>query len=185
MIDPEEQARADVYGLMASLLQTPPGESMLNALRRMSGALGEAARELDATAVGEEFHALFVGAGSGGEVVPYASWHRTGFLMEEPLAHLRANLAELGLARQAGVSEPEDHMAGLCETMRLMIESGFPLMRQKEFYQRHMAPWAEAFTSQLEGASNARFYAAVAGELRTLMKVEAMAFDMVEEEERS
>jgi TorA maturation chaperone TorD len=181
MMADEELARAVQYALLANLLFAAPPEALLKALAASEDALGQAARATDAAAVVDEFNVLFVGVGSGGEVVPYGSWHRTGFLMEEPLAQVRVDLAELGLGRLDGISEPEDHIAGLLETMRLLIESGSPLKRQKEFFAKHIAPWGMQFAMQLRSAPSAHFYRAVAQQLQMFLQVETTAFDMLED----
>lgn len=192
MRDNAELARAGYYALLANLLYAAPSDALLRAivdadsegaaatplteaeqgLRRASGAM-------DADAAAEEFQALFIGAGSGGEVVPYASWHLTGFLMEEPLAHLRADLAALGYDRADGVHEPEDHIAALCEAMRLLIENGNTLAAQKQFFARHLMPWGEVFATQLEAVPSVNYYRHVAALLREFLRVETLSFDMV------
>lgn len=181
MMADEELARAGQYALLANLLFAAPSQALLEALGANDDVLGRAAKDTDVAAVVDEFNALFVGVGSGGEVVPYGSWHRTGFLMEEPLAQIRVDLAELGLGRLDGISEPEDHIAGLLETMRLLIESGAPLKRQKEFFVRHIAPWGMQFAMQMGSAPSAKFYRAVAQQLQMFLQVETTAFDMPED----
>ena len=42
-------------------------------------------------------------------------------MMEKPLAELRTDLAVLGLARRGAATMFEDHLAALCESMRLLI----------------------------------------------------------------
>ncbi len=110
----------------------------------------------------DEFHDLFIGLGRG-EVVPYASWYLTGFLMEKPLAALRHTLGHLGIERQAHVYEPEDHAAALCETMAVLIcnadEFGFD--NQCEFFRRHVEPWMGRFFGDLQQSKSARFYRVV------------------------
>lgn len=191
----EELARAAYYALLANLFYAAPSASLLQAIaaagrepEREPGSLAVAERGLllasqamDAEAAAEEFQTLFIGAGSGGEVVPYASWHLTGFLMEEPLAHLRADIAALGYGRADGVGEPEDHIAALCETMRLLIESDTPLARQKQFFMQHLASWGAAFAARLENAPSANYYRHVAVLLREFLHVEELSFGMVSE----
>jgi len=107
----EETARAEVYGLLASLFYAPPSPELLAQLRvavtespAAGGFLEEpwravvaVARELDGAAVAREFDALFGGVGKP-EVYLYGSHYLSGFLNEKPLAQLRANLLELGMA---------------------------------------------------------------------------------------
>ncbi|HEY5645072.1 MAG TPA: molecular chaperone TorD family protein, partial [Pseudomonadales bacterium] len=103
----------------------------------------------------------FVGIGRG-ELVPYGSWYMTGFLMDQPLAILRRDLAELGFERQEDIKEPEDHVAALLETMGLMIGEGdTSLDVQRRFFQSHMGPWMKTFFLDLQKANAARFYRAV------------------------
>ena len=75
---------------------------------------------MDPDAAVEEYNDLFVGVGKSA-VNLHASHCLTGFMMEKPLVEVRATLDRLGLARRAGVSLLEDHLAALCETMRILI----------------------------------------------------------------
>ncbi len=129
-------------------------------LARAWQALGASAARTDPGALDDEYHALFIGVGRG-EVVPYASWYHTGFLMDRPLAELRGALAELGLERPAGVSEPEDHAAAVLEAMSLLLE-GAQEARAGGFFSRHVRPWLPAFFRDLGRAPSAGFYRAVA-----------------------
>jgi TorA maturation chaperone TorD len=91
---------------------------------------------------------------------------------------LRGDLRELGIERQAGVHEPEDHAAALCDTMALLITADEPasLGRQHGFFARHIEPWVPRFFRDLQQAKSARFYRAV-GQLGELfIGVEAQAF---------
>lgn len=194
--DPQDAARADLYALLAQLFFAPPPPSLLAAIAGAADiaagapdtALGRAWRRLqvaaanaDAGVLAREFEDLFIGVGSG-EVMPYGSWHLTGFLMEEPLARLRDDLAQLGLSRLQSVSEPEDHIAALAETMRLLVAGGpgfapAGYATQKGFFARHLQPWYPRFIGQLCGAPSARFYR-VAGELaQAFLDTESACFE--------
>ncbi len=123
--------------------------------------LGREARQNTPDDLEVEYNDLFIGLGRG-ELVPYASWHRTGFIMDQPLAALRADLRRLGIERSEHVSEPEDHIAALCETMAILVGgSEYDAATERTFFSDHLAPWAGAFFSQLEDAKTARFYRAV------------------------
>lgn len=194
---PEDAARADLYALLAHLFYAAPGAELLDALATADDVSAEApdtplgaawhklqaaAAVVDAEALAQEYQDLFIGVGSG-EVVPYASWHLTGFLMEEPLARLRDDLARRGISRLQSVAEPEDHIAALCEAMRLLVQGGDGLPAagyeiQKAFFMRHLQPWYARFTGQLAQASSANFYR-VAGELATaFLDTEAASFEI-------
>jgi len=171
----EERLRANTYALLGALLAAPPAESLIRLLTQITPAevgggddlaagwevLRLAGERASAESLDDEYHALFVGIGRG-ELLPYASWYMTGFLMEKPLAVLRRDLAELGFERQEDVKEPEDHVAALLETMGLIIGDGDASVDvQRRFFQTHMSPWMKTFFLDLQKASAARFYRAV------------------------
>lgn len=188
----EDAIRGNVYALLGHLLAEPPDADMLETLASIdppSGdrglltaawkMLGEAAGRATPVALRDEFQALFIGLGRG-EVVPYGSWYLTGFLMELPLARLRGDLQELGIERQAGVREPEDHAAALCDAMALMIGGDEPVAvaRQAQFFGQHIEPWMGRFFRDLQQASSAHFYRAVGQLGEQFVEVERRAFGM-------
>ena len=190
-IPAEEQLRANMYGLLATLLRAPPDADTLAALAGLShddtafglaiASLADASRRESREDIEDEFHALFIGIG-GSEMSPYGSYYLTGFMYEKPLAALRGALADLGIARAEGVGEPEDHIAALCETMCALILGRFgppaPLRVQREFFEAHVAPWAARFFADLEKAESARFYRPVGTVGRLFMHIEAQSFEM-------
>jgi TorA maturation chaperone TorD len=186
----EDRARGNVYALLGNLLAGPPDTALLQLLQGIAPdanddsvlaaswqALANAAAQAEPAALREEYDALFIGIARG-EVVPYGSWYLTGFLMEQPLADLRGHLHELGIERQAGVHEPEDHVAALCDTMALLITSDqpAPLATQYSFFVRHLEPWVPRFFSDLQQAQSARFYRAVAQLGELFIGIESQAF---------
>ena len=191
----EDAARANLYGLLARLLYAAPDAALLqeiagadeiaapeSALAASWHGLQAASEVMDVDAAEEEYERLFIGLGQG-EVMPYLSWFLTGFLMEEPLAKLRDDLAELGLARAVEVSEPEDHIAAVCEVMRWLAVGDaetvpVDLARQRAFFTRHLQPWYARFANALETAPSANYYRAVARLLKDFLDIEAQAFDI-------
>jgi len=173
--DQAQAARVGVYGLLSALLAREPSAETLQVLRDIGEvdtadgkiAMGwelmkQAALKTDIDAVHDEYFSLFIGIGRG-ELMPFGSWYLTGFLMEKPVAVLRRDLDGLGIERQAGVSESEDHIASLCDAMAILIQHSdeIPLARQIAFYQDHIEPWAGRFFDDLQSASNAHFFRAV------------------------
>jgi len=169
----EQRYRAGVYSLIGALLAAAPDKALLDHISSLAVAesehgelalsismLGLAASRCEVAAVGDEYHALFIGLGRG-ELVPYGSWYQTGFLMEKPLGTLRDDLAMLGFERDEGVCEPEDHVAALCEVMAMLIQSNSSLEQQSTFFHGHIASWLERFFSDLSTAKTAVFYRAV------------------------
>ncbi|WP_316365506.1 TorD/DmsD family molecular chaperone [Candidatus Thiodiazotropha sp. CDECU1] len=172
-LDQEQHYRIGAYGMLAQLLRQAPDQSMLDQVAGFAGIeptkdelalamsmLGLSASDSKPQAVDVEFHDLFIGMGRG-ELVPYGSWYLTGFLMEKPLGKLRDDLAMLGFQRQEGVTEPEDHVAALCEVMAMLITEGVSFQQQSHFYESHMAGWLERFFADLSEAKTAVFYRAV------------------------
>ncbi len=192
----EDIARAAIYDLLAALLHRPPDAAALARIATLEpgeGEIGRAvkslagmARVMDPESIEREHTALFIGIGRG-ELVPYASYYRTGFLNEKPLADLRADMARLSITRAPEVMEPEDGIASLCEMMAGLILGRFgepaSLAVQNEFFRAHIAPWARHFFSDLEKASSAAFYAPVGALGRAMMDVEEEMFRMVGEGE--
>lgn len=192
----EDLLRAQVYGLLARLLASAPDREVLEILRGIDGdetPLGEALSDLAVAAqadapdtlapdtLKDEYDRLFVGL-TRGELVPYTSFYLTGFLNEKPLADLRGHLGRLGIAGAEGQSEPEDHIAALCEIMHGLATGVFgkpaSLGEQRAFFDAHIAPWAGKFFEDLEAAAGTSFYASIGKVGRLFMAVEAEAFKM-------
>lgn len=192
----EETARAEVYGVLAALFYAPPSPELMAQLRvavteapAAGGFLEEpwrqlvgAARELSDAQVADEYDALFGGVGKP-DVMLFGSFYLSGFLNEKPLAQLRSDLAALGLSREEGVNETEDHFACVCEVMRYLIAGDdvevANLTQQQKFFSTHLQPWGMALCDAIEQHLQARFYAALAGFVRAFLSVEAQGFDML------
>jgi TorA maturation chaperone TorD len=192
----EETARAEVYGLLAALYYAPPSPELLEQLRvavteapATGGFLEEpwrevvaAARDLGNEAVASEFDALFGGVGKP-EVYVFGSHYLSGFLNEKPLAALRSDLAELGLARDDSMPETEDHVAYCCEVMRYLIAGDdvgvSNLTQQQKFFTAHLQPWVLQMCDAIAAHPRAKFYAALSGFTRAFVSVEAQGFDML------
>ncbi|WP_298221800.1 molecular chaperone, partial [Acidocella sp.] len=133
--------------------------------------------------VRDEFEILFGGTGRPAVYV-YGSFYLAGALHEKPLARLRADLQDIGLARRIDLGESEDHFAILAETMRYLIAGDDPavcnLTRQRDLFQRHIQPWGVQMCEAIEGDHAARFYRAVAGFTREFLQVEQIAFDLLD-----
>lgn len=187
----EDRLRADLYNFMGLMLSGPPDQLLLDQCAGLSGdesGLGKAISGLARVAkaskpskVESEFNALFVGLGRG-ELLPYASYYLTGFLNEKPLATLRSDMAVRTMTRALNVYEPEDNIASLMEMMAGMIVGRFgtpaTLDDQKTFFNKHIAPWAGHFYSDLEAAKNSILYASVGNVGREFMEIEREAFRM-------
>jgi TorA maturation chaperone TorD len=196
-LEPEDQARADFYALLARLFADVPdagllaaiasaaplapiaqageGDDVATALAAAWKALIAASATIDLDVAIDEFQALFVGVGRS-EVSLYAS-HYLGPQSGRPLAEIRAALAELGLARRPESSEFEDHVAVLLETMRLLVagdaERGpTEVSHQRAFFERHIASWAFVCCTAIEQSSVANYYRRVAQLMRSFLVLE-------------
>lgn len=191
----EDRARAEHYAIFSQLFARAPDADFLRKLPALAAAwssadsplgqawllLTDAARSVSAEQVEEEYTRLFLTIGRP-EVMLFGSFYIAGFLMEEPVVEVRADLAELGLGRRLGVTESEDHIAALSDVMRHLIVTGPDapgLARQKAFFEGHLAPWVDALAKALENAPDSRFYSRTAALVRAFFDIERLAFDML------
>jgi len=195
--DSEELARAEVYGLLAQLFYAPPAVELYAQLQvavteapargafleASFGELVAAARRVPLDVVRDEYAALFQGIGKP-EVFLYGSYYLAGALNEKPLVALRDDLAALGLTRDTAMAETEDHVAYLCEVMRLLVAgddlSVSNLGAQKGFFDTHLRPWSAGLYEALATHPAADFYRALALFAHDFFEVEAQGFDMLE-----
>lgn len=192
IIEPEDQARSQLYDFLGLLLAKPADAELLRQIAALDGddtllggALATLARVAGVTTpetAEREFNALFIGLGRG-ELLPYASYYLTGFLNEKPLARLRQDMAERGIERAQDKREPEDNIASLMEMMGGMILGRFGKVTsaagQKTFFKAHIEPWAVHFFADLEKSGTSVFYGAVGTLGRQFMEIETQAFDML------
>ncbi|HWV03643.1 MULTISPECIES: TorD/DmsD family molecular chaperone [unclassified Ralstonia] len=203
----EDLARADLYGLLATLffhaadadlLQRiaaapldPVGDYAIapaDAEAAASSALTQAWRKLVARAgktsagqADDEYTELFIGVGKP-EVFLYGSYYQAGFMNEKPLVVLRDDLRRYGLERAEGVTETEDHLATLCEVMRYLIAGDDVAVarveEQRAFFQRHLASWVDTACDAVLQHPRAAFYADVAGLAKAFFDVERLALEL-------
>ena len=183
-LEPEDQARADFYALLARLYADAPDAALLAAIAAaapLGAAPVEAGEEslshawdmlraasaaMDAEAAADEYRDLFVGVGKS-EVNLHASHWLTGFMMEKPLAELRARLAAMGLARRPEATLVEDHLAALLETMRILVAGDgerrpADIAAQRDFFAAHIEPWVGGCCDAIRGCPVANYYRRVA-----------------------
>lgn len=187
---PEEQARANFYGLLARLFYGPPDASLLKALAMADELDAEdetlaarwrelmaAAAATEAEAVRMEYDEAFIGTGRA-PVTLYACAYSLRYSSETPLAALRADLAALGLARREQAGEPEDHIAALCDTMRHLVGER-PLAEQQRFFARWIKPNYDALCGAIEASARTSFYRHVARMAKAFFSLEQAGFEML------
>lgn len=188
-IDDVDLCRAELYLLLARLLAGPPSDALLAWVRGLQGGGGEigaasdalaaAARAHSFEAIRDHYQSLFVGM-TAGELVPCASVYLTGLVYDKPLVAVRQDMVRLGIARDPGLSEPEDHISPLCEMMAGLILGHFSdapaaLEEQYRFFESHLAPWAPRLFAELQGVDSS-FYAAIGSLGARFIAIETKAF---------
>lgn len=195
-VDPDEAARADLYGALARLWIAAPDAALLADWRTATkalppGSLLEAPwsalvaslRQVSVESAANEYDALFLGVGRP-EIFLYGSYYLSGFLNERPLAVLRGDLRALGLQRDRERGETEDHVAGVFEVMRWLIvgdDAGIcNLQQQQRFFRAHVQSWVEALCDAVGAHPRAELWRDIAGFTRSFVQMETQAFDLLE-----
>lgn len=189
---PEEDAgRANHYALIGRLFYEAPDSILLaqvcradadsagddTRLGRAWGALRHACSAAFPVAIRQEHEKVFLGAGKA-EVTPYTSHYVRGMSPEGHLVRLREHLQRLGLARRSAAFEVEDHVSGICDVMRVLVESGHTLDEQRLFFNEFVYPGVDPFCAAVMAASSTAFYRHVAEFTRAFLEVEREALDM-------
>lgn len=197
-VSPEDEARANLYGLLARLFYAPPDARLLAELRgtpsappaedgtgeegdaftRAWAGLLEACAVADPARLEDEHFQLFVGVGKA-QVTPYLSAYVVQSERDAPLARLRGQLAQWGLARRESAFEPEDHVAAICETLRwLIVGRKATLDTQREFFDAYLRVAGSLFCSAVSNCASADFYRHPAALLQAFLDVEHKAFQI-------
>ena len=193
LLEAEEEARAAIYGLIARLFYAPPDQAVLgqilhaNLFEGSSDKLAlawrevvEACRSAFPVVLENEHTELFIGTGKA-EVTPYLTHYVIRYATDNPLVELRQQLAKWGIGRQERASEPEDHIAGVCEAMRYAIAVQHRSdAEQKGFYETFLYRGAIPFCDAVSASPKAGFYRLVARFARAFFEVEHEAFGMYE-----
>ncbi|MBI3045764.1 MAG: molecular chaperone TorD family protein [Betaproteobacteria bacterium] len=193
--DPEELARANLYGLVSRLFYAPADPNLLAEISR-SGQAGEgqvdgsglvaawrnlqdACRNAYPAIVRQEYDSLLVGVGKA-EVTPYLSAYAEPSAPDRYLVRLRGELAAWGLSRRERVFEVEDHISGVSDVMRCLIEGRYPLEEQQRFFESFVYHGAVAFCVAVQNAASANFYKQVASFAGAFFELEKAAFEMTD-----
>jgi TorA maturation chaperone TorD len=189
-LEPEDAARANLYGLVSRLFYGPVDPNLLaeiggsgrtsdegGALVEAWGALQEACRGAFPAVVRQEYDSLFIGVGKAA-VTPYLSGYAEPVSPDRFLVRLRGQLAAWELARREMVFEVEDHISGVSDVMRWLIQHRHPLAEQRAFFESFVYPGAVDFLAAVEGAPAAGFYKAVSGLAAAFLEVERSAFEI-------
>lgn len=194
-VAPEDAARADFYALLAALFHHAPDAKLLQTLAiappidggsedlaRAWSELVAASAAMDPEAAAEEYESLFVGVGKA-RVSVYSGWYTGALWLEPARVRIIEALAALGLARPAGVAEPEDHFAALFDTMRILVAGGAgrgpaSLAEQKRFYEGHVKPGVGPFLAAVREAPESNYYRRVAAVGEAFVGIENESFNL-------
>jgi TorA maturation chaperone TorD len=193
-LDAEDVARANLYGLISRLFYAPPDPNLLAEISRSPGGEGaeaggglaaawrdlqEACRTAYPAVVRQEYDTLFVGVGKS-EASPYLSGYSEAVAADRYLVRLREQLDTWGLARREGIGEYEDHVSGISDIMRWLIENQRPLSEQQQFFDNFAYRGATAFYAAVQKSVSASFYKRVAVLASYFFDIEKTAFEMGE-----
>ena len=192
-LDEEDHWRAGLYALIGRLFFEGPDAALLaqlsanatNSDESDDTSLGLAWRQLaaasgsaDTAALQHEHAMLFIGVGKT-PVTPYTSAYVPGVSPERHLLLLRQQLEQWGLARDAATSAPEDHISGVCDTLRHLILRAEPIEVQKEFFNKFIYLQCISMCKKLMDAAPSNFYVEVARFTQAFLEVEHEGFDMI------
>lgn len=160
--------RSYIYALLSALLASPADASLVGVINRCNiqsdswENLKTHFQNTDLAVLDDEYHRLFIGV-STGELLPYKSHYVAGCLMGKPLSELREDIQALGLSVQEQQKNPEDHIAGIFEIMRLVIDDlMLSFEQQKQFFDKHILTWVDDFFNDLINIKDAHSYPLVA-----------------------
>jgi TorA maturation chaperone TorD len=193
VLAPEDEGRVQLYALLARLFAAGPDEGLLRALAQSAGsagregalaqafdALAQAAAHTSARDATLEFDTTFIGTGRA-PVTTYLSHYHQGGRKDAVLVKLRDTLADLGLARTAASSEPEDNLTAVLEVMRHLVAAGSDresLLRQREFFTRYLQPAYHGFCDAAHHAALSEYYQAAVRMLEVFLESEQLQFEM-------
>ena len=189
-LEPEDEARAQFYALLARLYARGPDAALLASIGRSNpwpAAPGNllpeawnrlilASTAMDADAAEQEYTDLFIGVGRS-NVDLHALHYITEATSEKPLVAVRSDLARLGLGRRDRSTLYEDHLSALCEAMRLLVagegeRAPAAVATQREFFARRIEPWVFDCCDAICKCPLANYYQRVAELTSLFMAVE-------------
>ena len=191
-LEPEELARANFYGLISRLFYAAPDSKLLAEINRGSEStpdeneselavawrrLQQSCRSAYPAILRQEYDSVFVGVGKA-EITPYLSGYAEPAGPDRYLVRLRDQLSAWGLARKERVFEVEDHVSGICDVMRWLIEAQHALDDQRRFFQEFAYPGVMGFCAALQKSPSAVFYKDVGALTGSFYDLEKAAFEM-------
>jgi TorA maturation chaperone TorD len=194
-ISEEDRARAACYALMSRFFYAPPDSHLLAEIcnapleagaEAPAGGMGaawselqEACRNAFPAVIRQEYDTLFIGVGKA-LVTPYTSRYARQSAPDRHLVRLREQLEAWGLARRERVFETEDHISGICDVMRHLIEQDYPLEEQRRCFEEFVYPGVMPLFDAIDAVEAAGFYRHIALFSRRFIEVEREGFAMLD-----
>jgi len=187
---PEDRARANCYALIGRFMYGPPDADVLSYVAKQTGGedavpLAQAWRGLQAACASAdvddaraEYDDLFVGVGKA-PVSLYTAAYAAPHAPDRHLLGLRDQLDAWHLARRPQAGESEDHISGVCDVMRWLIETGQGLDAERAFFLGFVAPAVEPLCDAIANAHQSLFYRHVAAFVLAFYEVERSGFELV------
>jgi TorA maturation chaperone TorD len=191
----EDRARAYCYALVSRLFFGPPDRAFVDQMTATAAEdgetpliqawrdLAEACRSAQLDAVRQEYDDLFISVGKA-PVTLYTAHYAAPQGPDRHLVTLREQLSAWGLARGEQVGETEDHVSGVCDVMRWLIETQHSEAEQRRFFFAFIDPAGSPLCAAATCAPDADFYKRVAHFAQTFFELEREAFNLIEEDER-
>ena len=89
---------------------------------------------------------------------------------------------KIGIKLEENVKEPEDHIASIFDMMAGLIigkfNKQFSIVEQKDFFNKHLAPWVGLLMRDIESSKIAVFYSPVGTIGKEFMEIERASFSM-------
>ena len=192
--DPEDQARANFYALLARLLHAPPDAALLRSIATsddelqaaetdtsVTSASGEMASPLESPGSLEQTWRSLVLAAARASESDVSDEYDVLFVgsVDTNLVALREFLKSQGIERQRAVHEPEDHVAMLFEVMRFLISTQPGNIEQQEsFFHGFVWSGGLALCDAVCAHERALFFKHVAAFAKSFLLIEHDAFKM-------
>ena len=91
-------------------------------------------------------------------------------------------MQKIGIKLEENVKEPEDHIASIFDMMSGLIlgkfEKIYSITEQKDFFNKHLAPWVDLLMRDIESSKIAVFYSPVGTIGKEFMEIERASFSM-------
>ena len=157
--EPDSEMMSRWRGTFSALAMEQVSPRFDNAVKEISHALKDKTlKELQ-----EEYYKLFVNPFDGSMVETTASYYLNGRSYDQALVDIRGLMIEAGIQREKGVTDPEDSLIVMLDTLASLVEeekAGDDQVRQwqRKLLEEFLQPFTDKFTAALKEHEHADFY---------------------------